>query len=416
MQREILHADMNSCFASIEQAKDPSLRNKAIAVCGSTEERHGIVLAKSQEAKLKGVKTGEVIWMAKQKCPELIIVPPDYPSYVAYSEKARRIYREYSRRVESFGLDECWLDVSGTKRLFGGGEAIAKELRARFKEELGISLSIGISYNKIFAKLGSDYKKPDAQTLISPDNYRDLVWPLPVRQLLFVGPATGAKLNKYGIWTIGDLARSPEDFLQSLLGINGRRLWAFANGYDITPVADYDYRMPVKSVGRGRTFPRDLKTAEEVFLCLLTLAQEVTRRLINHRLAARAVHVDIRGSDLRHTGCLGKLTYPTQNSAELARCGFQSFLTTWNWSLNIRSLTIRAEQLTPSYDLVQTELFTDYIHHEKQENLALAIHQIREKFGKYSVNYACIHNFSLAGSEGPPSTLPTNQFAALGSL
>ncbi len=416
MEKEILHADMNSCFASIEQARDPSLRNKAMAVCGSTEERNGIVLAKSQEAKLAGVKTGEVIWQAKQKCPDLIIVRPHYSLYMEYAKKAHDIYLQYTYQVEPFGMDECWLDVSGTKKLFGGSDKIAEELRQRFKEELGITLSIGISYNKIFAKLGSDYKKPDAQTRIDRDNYKEVAWSLPVSDLLFVGRQTTKKFMKYGILTIGDLAQADLSFIESLLGINGRKLWIFANGFDTTPVADYDFQAPIKSIGHGNTFRRDLVDNNEVYQCLLSLAQDVTRRLIDSNYSAMAVNVDIRGTDLLHTRAFVNLPYPTQNAAELALYGYKSFLKNWNWKLNIRSLTIRAEKLVVTPKAVQTELFSDYEHHEKHEKVAQAMHSIKERFGKYSVTYASIHNFELADLDKGHSVLPANNFVALNSL
>lgn len=206
--RTILHCDMNNFYASVECLYNPALRGKPVAVGGDVEARHGIILAKNYEAKKYGVQTGEALWQAKQKCPGLTIVPPSFEKYLRFSRLAREIYGCYTDRIESFGLDECWLDLTGSERLFGGGKAVADKLRERIKFELGVTISVGVSHNKIFAKLGSDMKKPDATTVITRENYKDVVWPLPVSDLLFVGPATTRKLARYGIHTIGQLAQA----------------------------------------------------------------------------------------------------------------------------------------------------------------------------------------------------------------
>ena len=213
VDRVILHIDMNNFYASVETLYDPSLKDIPMAVGGDKERRHGIVLAKNMLAKAKGVKTAEALWEAERKCPGIKFVPPHFERYAKYSRLAKEIYMQYTDMVESFGLDECWLDVSESANLFGGGKKIAEEIRAAVKKEIGITVSVGVSWNKIFAKLGSDMKKPDAVTEITEENYRDLVWRLPVEELLYVGRATKNKLNKRGVYTIGQLANTDEALL-----------------------------------------------------------------------------------------------------------------------------------------------------------------------------------------------------------
>lgn len=241
MERAILHSDMNCFYASVETMLNPSLRDKAIAVCGSTEERHGIVLAKSEKAKKAGVKTGMANWEARACCPELITVPPQYDQYLKYSRLARGIYERYTDLVEPFGMDECWLDVTGSQKIFGSPMEIAEQIRSSIKEELGLTVSIGVSFNKIFAKLGSDYKKPDAITEIPRDGWQEIVWPLAAQELIYCGKATSAKLAKYGIRTIGDLANMDRQFIRSLLGVNGEALWTYANGRDDSRICHLFY-------------------------------------------------------------------------------------------------------------------------------------------------------------------------------
>ena len=241
----ILHSDMNCFYASVEMMLNPELRNKAVAVCGATEDRHGIVLAKSERAKKAGVKTGMVNWEAKRLCPDLILVPPQYDQYLKYSKLAHEIYYRYTDLVEPFGMDECWIDVSCSTRLYGSGEKIAQNIRKAIKEELGLTVSIGVSYNKIFAKLGSDMKKPDAITVIKEADVESKVWTLPVSELLYVGRATTKKLEKYGIHTIGQLAAVNPQLLKSWFGVNGLNLWHYANGTDISRVMQKDFVSPI---------------------------------------------------------------------------------------------------------------------------------------------------------------------------
>lgn len=282
MNRTILHSDMNCFYASVEMMLNPELQGKAVAVCGSTENRHGIVLAKSEKAKQAGIKTGMVNWEAKRLCPDLILVPPQYEQYLKYSNMAREIYQEYTDLVEPYGMDECFLDVTASQVLYGSGKEIADQIRCRMKNELGLTVSIGISFNKIFAKLGSDMKKPDAITSIEESEWKQKVWPLRVSELLFCGRSTTKKLEQVGIYTIGDLAEMDHDYVNQLLGKNGLMLWSYANGLDDSPVMEKDFVSPMKSVGHGITCTADLKTEEEVWKVILELCQDIGHRLRIH--------------------------------------------------------------------------------------------------------------------------------------
>ena len=265
MDRIILHCDLNCFFASVELLSHPDLRHLPVAVCGDPSSRHGIILAKNEPAKRCGVQTAETIWQAKKKCPSLVLLPPHHDRYRVYSKQVNAIYEQYTDLVEPFGIDESWLDVTGSLHLFGGdAAALADTLRHRVREELGLTLSVGVSFNKVFAKLGSDYKKPDATTVISRENWKEIVWPLPVGDLLFVGGAARKLLAQYGVKTIGDLAACPTDMLESLMGKLGTQLHEYACGLDASPVRSRYDREPVKSVGNGTTFPQNLTTWEQV--------------------------------------------------------------------------------------------------------------------------------------------------------
>ena len=274
MERVILHSDLNACYASIECMLNPALRGKPVAVGGSAEARHGIILAKSQEAKVCGVKTGEALWQAKLKCPNLIIVEPHFEQYRRFSGYAHEIYLRYTDLVEPFGLDECWLDVTGSTHIFGSGEKIANEIRETIKAELGLTVSVGVSFNKIFAKLGSDMKKPDAVTCIGKDNFKEKIWHLPAADILGVGRSTEKKLESYGIVTIGDIAKSDAAFLRRILGKCGGELWSYANGLDSSRVKSYDLAIPAKSIGHGVTCRADLVNADEVWKVMLEQAAQ----------------------------------------------------------------------------------------------------------------------------------------------
>ena len=389
-QRTILHSDMNSFYASVEMMLDPSLRGKAVAVCGSTENRHGIILAKSQLAKKAGVKTGMVNWEARQRCPDLIMVPPQYDEYLKYSRLAHEIYYRYTDLVEPFGMDECWLDVTDSRYQCGDGVEIAEAIRTACREELGLTVSIGVSFNKIFAKLGSDMKKPDATTVITEEDFREKVWPLAASEMIYVGRATEAKLAAYGIRTIGELAATSPMLLQNWFGVNGLALWRYANGYDQSRVMHRDFVSPVKSVGHGITCSADLENEEEVFRVMLELSQDVGHRLRVHGLMARGVQIWIRGKDLSGMQCQCRLPVRTQLPNEITAAGFRLFQERYSWSQHVRAVCIRATDLIPKSEAEQMSLFIDNEKRERRERLENTIEELRGRFGKRSVTYAAL--------------------------
>lgn len=390
MERVILHSDINNCYASIECLYDNALRGKPVAVAGAAETRHGIILAKSEPAKRCGVKTGETIWQAQKKCRDLIIVPPHFDRYTKYAELVRNIYRRYTDEIEPFGLDEAWLDVTGSKGLFGDGVNIANEIRTAVSRELGLTVSVGVSFNKIFAKLGSDMKKPDAVTEITRQDFREKIWNLPAYNMLGCGRATVQKLQKYGIHTIGQLAACDAAFLKSVFGKGGEELWRYANGLDTARVCPDGFSPVSKSIGHGATCVRDLKLPREVWLVMLSLAQEIGRRLFSEHLVATSVQISIKNSALfvRQYQC--PLPLPTQSAFEMAKAAFSLFTSVYRWELPVRAVTVRAISLVDANAPVQTDLFSDFARHEQQERLDAAVRAIRARYGKSTIFNACL--------------------------
>ena len=381
MGRMILHSDMNAFYASVELMLEPGLRGKAVAVCGSEETRHGIVLAKSQKAKAAGVKTAMAIWEARELCPELIVVPPQYDQYIKYSQLAHEIYLRYTDRMEPFGPDEAWLDLTGTT---DDPAAAAEDIRKTMKSELGLTVSVGVSFNKIFAKLGSDMKKPDAVTVITEENFRQKVWPLPCSELLYCGPATTKKLAKYGIRTIGDLAAASPELLQKILGVNGLALWTYAAGQDQSRVMTDGWSAPVKSVGHGVTCVTDLVSDEEVWHVLLELSQDVGRRLRAGGFLATGVQLTVRGSDLGFRQFQMRLEIATRDAKELAeKCRFL-FRESWRGG-KVRALCVRAIDLVSDARPEQFLLFDDAEKREKRETLDAAVDELRRRVGARAV-------------------------------
>lgn len=375
--RTILHSDLNNFYASVECAWDPSLREKPVAVCGDPDERHGIVLAKNMRAKAMGVRTAEVIWQAREKCPGLVVVRPDFHKYLRYSRLVREMYAEYAERVEPFGLDEAWLDVTGHPM---SGTAIAGELRRRVKEELGLTLSVGVSFNKVFAKLGSDLKKPDATTVISPENFRELVWPLPVEALLYVGPATARKLRARNICTVGQLARCPAGVLGAMLGKCGEMLWTFANGLERSPVRRLGEAEAVKSVGNSATPPRDLLSEQDVRRMVTVLAESVAERLRAQGLCGSVVSLSVRDSTLSTFQRQRRLAQPTALAAEIIPNAMALFRESYRWECPVRSLGISLSALSPLGGDEQLSMFPDAARDRRYE-LEGAVEEIRHRFG-----------------------------------
>ena len=389
MKRVILHCDLNNFYASVECLYDPEIRDKPVAVCGSQSTRHGIVLAKNGIAKSFGVKAGDAVWEARSKCPGLEVVRPNYMQYLRFSVLARKIYENYTNLVEAFGIDENWLDVTESTKLFGSGKRIADEIRERIKFELGVTASVGVSYNKVFAKMGSDMKKPDATTEITEEDYREKVWPLPVQDLIYVGPSTCRKLHNIGVCTIGELANLPLKFLMKQFGQWGETLWLFANGYDETPVTRLDFQPAVKGVGNSLTTPRDLRNNEDVLILIYVLADSVAERLRRHNLKGRTVQIYVRSSDLASIERQGQLSQYTYVSSEIAEKAYEIFLDSWDWSKTIRTFGVRVTGIVTADTCMQLSLF-DSERHNRRELLEKSIDGIRSRFGHYAVQRALL--------------------------
>ncbi|MFA7206414.1 MAG: DNA polymerase IV [Saccharofermentanales bacterium] len=383
----ILHCDLNNFYASVECLYKPELKAKPVAVGGSVEKRHGIILAKNQLAKMYGVRTGEPIWESVRKCPDLVIVPPDMSKYVKYSGMTAEIYARYTDIIEPFGIDECWLDVTGSIFLLGDGPHIADDIRKTIREELGLTVSVGVSWNKIFAKLGSDMKKPDATTVITRDNYKSLVWPLPVDDLLFVGRKTGAKLRRIGVNTIGKLAALDEAYLVSLFGKWGNSLYAFANGLD-AGVVDKDWSsIKAKGIGNSTTTPHDVSSYEDAKAVLTGLSESVARRMREHRLKGRTVSLSLRDNDLEYRErqrCLNSHTYVSGDILDAAVSLLRE-----NWDPRkdkpLRSLGVRMSSLEDENVPVQLSLWDSDPNALKKESIDRTMDMIRERFGDDSV-------------------------------
>lgn len=396
-ERWVLHCDCNSFFASVELLDHPELRDVPVAVCGDPDGRHGIVLAKNDAAKQYGIQTAETIWSAKQKCPQLTLLPPHRAKYRAYYNQINAIYQEYTVRVEPFSIDESWLDVTQTWRLFAESpKALGDVLRRRVRRETGLTISVGVSFNKVFAKMGSDYKKPDATTLITRENYRQILWPLPVGELLFVGRSARARLENMGIYTIGQLAEADPLQLTQALGKLGAELSRYARGEDTAAVRRWGESEPVKSVGNGLTFRHDLTRADEIRAALTSLSDEVASRLRRHGLYASAVQVTIKGADLKSIQRQKQLPLSTHLARDLARESEALVRANWAPGRPIRMLTVTALGLTDEPFAVQQSLFDDTPKADpKREALEKSLDAIRRKYGPNAIAGASAVNNDL---------------------
>lgn len=383
--RTILHSDINCCYAAIEHLHHPELAGKPLAVGGDPEARHGIVLTADYLAKKHGVKTGMALWQAKQVCPEINFISPRMDLYLRFSKMAHEIYGEYTDLQEAYGIDESWLDVTDSVSIKGDGYKIAREISNRMKSELGITVSIGVSFNKIYAKLGSDYKKPDAITTMYRDEFQRKAWVLPASDLLYVGRSTSAKLQKLGIRTIGDLAGTDEKILHSQLGKMGNILWAFANGYDDSPVKYEDAHAPIKSIGNSTTTPRDLVNEQDVKIVLTILAESVAARLRENGFKCRVVEISVRDNELFSFTRQRKIDHATNVTREIAEEAFRLFQENYNWQKPIRSVGVRGADLVNDNYWEQIDLFSSVEFREKQMKVDTAVDDIRRRFGFYSV-------------------------------
>lgn len=386
--RVILHADLNNFYASVECLYNPALREIPLVVGGDPELRHGIVLAKNYPAKAYGIVTGEALWQADRKCPNLTVVKPNFELYLYYAHRVRAIYGDYTDQIEPFGLDEAWLDVTGSCCAGLTGEKIAAEIRRRTREELGLTTSVGVSFNKIFAKLGSDMKKPDATTVITRENFKSKVWPLPAGDLLYVGPSTRRRLARFGVQTIGELARLSPDFLRQQFGKWGDVLHSFANGLDSSPVAVFGTSSLIKSIGNSTTTPRDLETSQDIQLILYVLSESVAMRLRQHHFKCQTVQLYVRDVDLGSYERQARLERPSQLSSDIARLAMSLFTASYTWARPVRSIGVRGSDLVDADTGVQLSFFADESQIQRHWQLETTIDQIRARFGTASVRRA----------------------------
>lgn len=389
--RVILHCDCNSFFASVEAVLNPAYKNVPMAVAGNVENRHGIILAKNEIAKRYGINTAETVFSAKKKCPALVLAKPHYDEYISFSKKANEIYARYTDMIEPFGIDESWLDVTASK-LFGSGMEIAEKIRNDVKNELGITVSIGVSFNKVFAKLGGDYKKPDAITEINRSNFQTIVYPLPVSDLLFVGKRIAEALKLLGIRTIGELAEASPDILSRKLGKAGSLLSIYARGEDNSPVESQD-KSEAKSIGNGYTFKHNLVGREECKTGINFLSEEIGTKLRVRGLKCGTVQLSIKDEYLRTIQRNAPQNPPTDISSEIAETAFKILCKEWNEEKPIRMITVTATNLVHKNALAEQMDMFGAEQEEKREKSGkreIAVDEIRKKFGTDSILRASI--------------------------
>lgn len=407
MKRIILHCDLNNFYASVECVKNPALYGKCVAVCGSEDDRHGIVLAKSQPAKVCGVKTGDTIIEARRKCGNLIVVRPDFDAYYDYSEKVKSIYSRYTDLIEPFGMDECWLDVSGSVNLFGDGFAIAEEIRKSVRKETGLTISVGVSFNKVFAKLGSDMKKPDATTIISKENYKDKVWCLNANEMIFVGRRTFKTLQKYGIITIGDIATTQPEFMKKILGKNGFDLWIYANGLDLSPVSHIDSKPIPQSISRGITCMESAVSLNEAERVITELSVTVSKNLRQEHLLAKGVQLAVKDDTLNTQQYSANLEFPTHNAKEICDEAKRLLNNKHLWKRNIRALSVRTYNLVWEENFQQLHIDYDIDTHEKICVIDDALNGIRKKLGNEKIFNGCrLYGTKMPTGKSEHSSLP----------
>ena len=390
-ERVILHCDLNSFFASVELLDKPTLRDVPVAVCGDPKSRHGIILAKNEPAKKMGVKTAETLWQARKKCPALVLLPPHHRLYEEYSRRVNEIYDRFTDLVEPFGIDESWLDVTGSLHLFGGdGKALADRIRATIREETGLTVSVGVSFNKVFAKLGSDMKKPDATTVIPAEGWQSMVWPRPLGDMLFAGRTATETLRKYGVETVGQLAACDPALPEQLLGKMGLQLWQYANGMDKSPVKPRHAAEPVKSVGTGTTFPQNLVRWEQLRAGLLPLCDSVATRLRQQGLYAGGVSLSIKDASFKTVSRQIRLDAPTHLMRDIHRTAMQLAGQLWKPPTPVRAMTVTALYVTEDGNAFrQLDLLGGAAQErsQRQEKLEGTMDAIRRKYGRGAISF-----------------------------
>lgn len=384
-ERAILHIDMNNFYASVECLLNPSLKNYAVAVAGDPYKRTGIILAKNYLAKVYGVKTGEAIWEAKQKCPTLITVAPNYEKYEEFSQKAREIYFRYTDLVEPFGLDECWLDVTDSLKLFDcNATELAKRIQATITSELGLSVSIGVSFGKTLAKLGSDMKKPNGLTVIDHNNHIDIIKKLKIDDMIMIGKHTAKKLRDININTLYELYLLTPDFLQKKFGVMGLFLYNAVHGENddkLIGPKDED----TKSVGNGSTAVHDMTSMNEIKDFLHDLSAKVSSRMRAHSFAGKTIHLSIKFADFSCLGMQDTKSYYFSNEQDVFKYSYELFLTLVGDKFPpVRALRICISNLINKEDEIQVNLFAN----EKNEKLCLAIDKLKNKYGEKVISKA----------------------------
>ena len=408
MKRIIFHIDQNCYFASVEMISRPELRDVPMAVAGDAKVRHGIILAKNEPAKKYGIKTAEAIWQAQAKCPDLVLVDAHHEKYEFYSKRLREMYSEYTDRVEPFGLDECWLDMTGIVSGYEEAEEVALEIRNRVKEEFKLTCSIGISFNKVFAKLGSDYKKPDATTVFTDENWQEKIWPLPVSDLLFVGKHTADKLSKINVKTIGDLAKTDGEFINRYLGKAGIALWEYANGLDDAPVAESGYKRIPKSVGNSTTTAEDMTSDRQIERTLHMLSESVAGRLRKHGLKGTVVQITVRDRDLGIYEKQGILYRATDDAKDIYTAARDLFKGSYDWNKGVRSIGVRCTKLVRSDSGEQMSIFQEAKKSERDERLNKAIDDINRRYGTSVIKSAAEAEY--ASKENKPAKIVEDPF------
>ena len=385
-ERVILHSDLNNFFASVEIALNPALAGKPLIVCGDPKKRHGIVLAKNEEAKRYGIKTAETVYSALRKCPELQMVGEHFHEYKRYSKRVIEIYGRYTDCIEECSIDECALDMTESTALFGSGYTIAEKIRTEVKAELGLTVSVGVSYNKIFAKLASELKKPDAVTEITRENYREVVWVLPVTELLLVGKSTAEVLKRIGVHTIGELANTEESLLTRLLGKRGRQLRVYARGEDDSPVKGVKEKEELKSIGNSTTLPKDTTDPEEIKRWFYALAESVAARQREAGVGkATTVHIVVRNERLEDTTCQKKVL-PTSLVSDIAKTAYELYRQHFPSGMRVRMLGITLSGFDYQIEQMRIgEALTDGADYEKKERAENAVAKLREKYGYATV-------------------------------
>ncbi|MBE6594232.1 MAG: DNA polymerase IV [Ruminococcaceae bacterium] len=394
MDRVILHCDCNGFYASVETLLDPSLAGVPMAVAGDPENRHGIILAKNELAKAYGIRTAETIREAKEKCPALRLVAPHHGRYHEISRRVNAIYLDYTDLVDPFGIDESFLDVTGSMHLFPmTPRELADTIRARVRQEIGITISVGVSFCRVFAKLGSDYKKPDATTVIDRSNFRTVAYPLPVSDLLFAGKRTTEALRRFGILTIGDLAAADRLLLARELGEAGETLWRYANGLDNEPVRAYHDRPAPKSVGNGMTFKRDVVGEAEIRAGVMALSDSVAARLRDEDMKCTVVQVQVKTPDFRTVQRQITLKRATWLRQDLIDNAMALIKIAHGYGNAIRSITITAGGLVAAGEVEeQLDMFADAAPSERQEGVESTLYELRRRFGRDSIRLGCYEN------------------------